>query len=348
MIGAVWFWIVAAMLAAYVVFDGFDLGVGILLPMLAGSEQEKRQMLRSIGPVWDGNEVWLIAGGGTLFFAFPLLYASAFSGFYLPLMIVLWLLILRGLGIELRSHVENEVWRSFFDGIFVLSSALLAIFYGAALANVIRGVPIGQDRYFFLPLWTNWRTGASPGILDWYTVLGGAVAVIALAHHGALWVVYKCQGDLEHRATVFAKRLFPALFAITAISLPATILARPGSLARYQAHPALFTVPVLVWTALIATAIFRSRPTHLYAFLASSLYLTMMLAGAAAGLYPVLLPSTNPAVPDITVAEALAGSHAIRIGLIWWGLGILLAILYFTVSYWLFRGKVSSETGYSH
>ena len=106
MIGAVWFWIVAAMLAAYVVLDGFDLGVGMLLPLLARSEDDRRQILRSIGPVWDGSEVWLLAGGGTLFFAFPLLYASAFSGFYLPLMIVLWLLILRGLGIELRSQVE--------------------------------------------------------------------------------------------------------------------------------------------------------------------------------------------------------------------------------------------------
>jgi cytochrome d ubiquinol oxidase subunit II len=348
MMGAVWFWIVAAMLAAYVVLDGFDLGVGILLPLLARSEDDRRQMLRSIGPVWDGNEVWLIAGGGTLFFAFPLLYASAFSGFYLPLMIVLWLLILRGLGIELRSHVENEVWRSFFDGIFVLASALLAIFYGAALANVIRGVPIGTDRYFFLPLWTNWRTGVSPGILDWYTVLGGAVAVVALAHHGALWLSLKCQGDLERRANMFAKRLLPALFAITVVSLPATVIARPGSLARYQAHPILFIVPVLVVAALAATAYFRAHIQSLPAFLASCLYLAMMLVGAAAGLYPVLLPSTNPAVRDITVAEALAGSHAVRVGLIWWGFGILLAVLYFTVSYWLFRGKVSAEAGYGH
>lgn len=348
MIGAVWFWIVAGMLAAYVVLDGFDLGVGILLPFLARSEHDRRQVLRSIGPVWDGNEVWLLAGGGTLFFAFPLLYASAFSGFYLPLMIVLWLLILRGLGIELRSQVESEVWRSFFDGIFVLSSSLLAIFYGAALANVIRGVPIGTDRYFFLPLWTNWRTGVSPGILDWYTVLGGVVALVALAHHGALWLAYKCQGDLEVRASKIAKRLFPVLVAITLVSLPATVIARPNSLASYQQHPVLFIVPVLVLVALIAIAILRARKQSLYSFLASSLYLAVMLVGAAAGLYPVLLPSTNPAVKDITVAEALSGSYPIHVGLIWWTFGMFLAVLYFTVSYWLFRGKVSSDAGYDH
>ncbi len=187
--GFVWFWIVAVMIAAYVVLDGFDLGVGILSPFLARSEDDRRMLIRSIGPVWDGNEVWLLAGGGTLYFAFPLLYASSFSGFYLPLMIVLWLLIMRGASIELRMHIDHNVWRSFFDGLFFVASALLAIFFGAALANVIRGVPLGADSYFFLPLWTNWRVGPNPGILDWYTVIGGVVALVALATHGALWLV---------------------------------------------------------------------------------------------------------------------------------------------------------------
>ena len=175
--GTLWFWIVAVMLTAYVVLDGFDLGVGIVFPFVARTEEERQHALRAIGPVWDGNEVWLLAAGGTLFFAFPLLYASAFSGFYMPLMIVLWLLILRGLSVELRMHVHEPLWRSFFDGLFFFSSSLLAIFFGAALANVIRGVPIGPDNYFYLPLWTDWRTGANPGILDWYTVIGGLMAL---------------------------------------------------------------------------------------------------------------------------------------------------------------------------
>src|ERR1700722_16000404 len=159
--GGIWFWLVAAMLVMYVVLDGFDIGVGVLHLFVAKTNDERRMALASIGPVWDGNEVWLIAGGGTLYFAFPLVYASSFSGFYLPLMIVLWLLILRGVSIELRGHIDHEVWRSFFDGLFFVASALLAIFFGAALANVIRGVPLGADNYFFLPLWTNWRVSAS-------------------------------------------------------------------------------------------------------------------------------------------------------------------------------------------
>src|ERR1700678_4121770 len=150
-----WFMIVAVMLAAYVVLDGFDLGVGAIYLGVARPGDDRRRALRAIGPVWDGNEVWLVAAGGTLYFAFPLLYASSFSGFYLPLMMVLWLLMLRAIGIELRSHVEERVWQGFFDTIFGVSSILLAIFFGAALGNVVRGVPLNAEGYFFEPLWTN-------------------------------------------------------------------------------------------------------------------------------------------------------------------------------------------------
>jgi len=209
--GFIWFWLVAIMIVAYVLLDGFDLGVGILHPFLAKTEEERSISVRSIGPVWDGNEVWLIAGGGTLYFAFPLLYASAFSGFYLALMVVLWLLIIRGASIELRSQIPIAVWRTFFDGMFCFSSALLAIFFGAALANVIRGVPLNPEGYFFLPLWTNWRPGPDPGILDWYTVLGGLIALVALAIHGALYLAVKTQGDLQSRARTFAQRGWVAL-----------------------------------------------------------------------------------------------------------------------------------------
>src|SRR5881227_2592326 len=136
MMETLWFCLIAVMLTAYVVFDGFDLGAGIVHMFVARTESERQQIFKSIGPVWDGNEVWLIAGGGTLYFAFPLLYASGFSGFYLPLMIVLWLLILRAIGIEFRMHLDSPTWRGFFDGCFAFSSVLLTIFYGAALGNV--------------------------------------------------------------------------------------------------------------------------------------------------------------------------------------------------------------------
>jgi cytochrome d ubiquinol oxidase subunit II len=346
--GFVWFWIVAVMIAAYVVLDGFDLGVGILAPFLVRGENDRRMLMRSIGPVWDGNEVWLLAGGGTLYFAFPLLYASSFSGFYLPLMIVLWLLMGRGASIELRAHIDHEVWRTFFDGLFFVSSALLAIFFGAALANVIRGVPLGSDNYFFLPLWTNWRVSAQPGILDWYTVIGGLVALIALATHGALWLTLKAPGELETRARRAASVLWVALLVITFISLPATIAVRPSALANYTAHPVLFAIPCLVIATLVGMIGFTKQRKPLAAFLSSCLYLVFMLVGAATGLYPTLLPSSSDPSRDITIAKALTGPHSLHVGLIWWSLGLVLALAYFITSYSLFRGKVSAEAGYGH
>src|SRR5215468_8597250 len=195
-----WFILVALMLTAYVVLDGFDLGAGVISIFVARGHEERNIVLKTIGPVWDGNEVWLIAAGGVLYFAFPLLYASGFSGFYLPLMIVLWLLILRGISIELREHVDTPLWRSFWDGVFAIASTLLAIFFGAALGNVVRGVPLHPDGYFFLPLWTNFRPGVEAGILDWYTVLIGVASLFTLAMHGGWWLVYKTEGAVGERA----------------------------------------------------------------------------------------------------------------------------------------------------
>jgi cytochrome bd ubiquinol oxidase subunit II len=347
--GFIWFWLVAVMIVAYVVLDGFDLGVGILHPFLAKTEAERNISIRSIGPVWDGNEVWLLAGGGTLYFAFPLLYASAFSGFYLALMIVLWLLIIRGVSIELRSQVEIAVWRTFFDGMFCFSSALLAIFFGAALANVIRGVPLGADGYFFLPLWTNWLPGAQPGILDWYTVLGGVIALVALALHGALYLAVKTEGDLQARARKFAQSGWVALIALTVISLPASVFVRKDTLDNYRAFPLAFAVPILVLLALAGIFVFSRKRDDRKAFASSCLYLVVMLVGAAVGLYPRLLPSSNDPALDITIAKALSGHHGLSVGLIWWGFGMLLAILYFTIVYRMFRGKVSAGAeGYGH
>jgi cytochrome d ubiquinol oxidase subunit II len=305
--------------------------------------------MRSIGPFWDGNEVWLLAAGGTLFFAFPLLYASAFSGFYLPLMIVLWLLILRALSIELRGHSAEPLWRTFFDALFTFSSSLLAIFYGAALANVVRGVPIGPDDYFFLPLWTNWKPGPHPGILDWYTVTGGVLALVALAVHGALYLSLKTEGELERRSRAFALNAWTVLLVLTLAGLPLTVLARPNSLDNYIAHPILFVIPSAVLVSLLVVLAALPRHSVRAAFLGSSAYLATMMAGAVVGLYPVLLPTVGTGGRDITIALALAGSHTLHVGLVWWTLGIMLATMYFVIIHWLFRGKVPRHAdGYGH
>src|SRR5579864_4922741 len=246
----VWFCIVAVMIAAYVVLDGFDLGAGIIYLFVARSSEDRRRVVRSIGPVWDGNEVWLLAAGGTLYFAYPQLYASAFSGFYLPLMMVLWLLMLRAIGIEFRTHVESQIWQGFFDVIFCAASILLTIFFGAALGNVIRGVPLGPDGYFFEPLWTNFNIGPHPGILDWYTILAGVVALVTLTAHGALYIVTKTEGDLNRRARKIALTLWPFQVLLTFVGLVETILIRPAVLENYKQHVIGFAIPAVVYTAL--------------------------------------------------------------------------------------------------
>ncbi len=341
----IWFSLVAVMIALYVVLDGFDLGAGIVHLFVARNDVERRMVLGSIGPVWDGNEVWLIAGGGTLYFAFPALYASSFSGFYLPLMMVLWLLILRGVSLELRNHIDVGVWRALLDRIFGLSSAMLTIFFGAALANVLRGVPLQADGYFFLPLWTNWQPGAHPGILDWYTVVGGLLALVALTLHGALWLTIKASGDLEARARRVVTPLWLVLALLTLVSLAATIAVRPTSLNNYFDYPASFIIPIGVVGTMIAIWMFNRKAEPLKAFLSSCCYLFLMLAGACWGLYPTLLPATTGADLDITLARALSGTRTLEVGLAWWGFGMALACGYVVFVYSKFRGKVDMQGG---
>src|ERR1700751_1059533 len=198
-----WFCLLGLTITGYVLLDGFDLGAGIVQLFVARTEAETTQVLRSIGPVWDGNEVWLVVVGGTLFLTFPTLYASAFSGFYLSLMIVLWLLILRGVSIEFRSHIDSAQWQQFWGTTFGAASAVLALVFGVALGNVVRGVPFDQSGSFFVPLWTNFSPVGQVGIIDWYTLLVGASSLLALAVHGSLWVVLKTERSLQERTRLF-------------------------------------------------------------------------------------------------------------------------------------------------
>ncbi len=343
-----WFMIVAVMVAAYVVLDGFDLGAGAIYLAIARTNDERRKIMRAIGPVWDGNEVWLLSAGGTLYFAFPLLYASSFSGFYLPLMMVLWLLMLRGVGIELRAHMENPVWRGFFDVVFSGSSILLAIFFGAALGNVVRGVPLGPDQYFFEPLWTNFRVnrgvgGTSNGILDWYTVLTGVIALVTLTAHGALYVAVKTEDELNQRAWRVAVLAWPVQLLLTIAGLIATVSVRPGVLDNYKHHAIGIVIPVLVFGSLAVMMRGMLNRADKMAFVASALYIVGMLVGAAFALYPVVLPaSTDPAL-NLTIYNTAAGQHGLSVGFTWWILGMVLALGYFFFLFRMFKGKVRLE-----
>lgn len=340
-----WFIIVAVMIAAYVVLDGFDLGAGAIYLYVARTSDERRAVLGAIGPVWDGNEVWLLAAGGTLYFAFPQLYASAFSGFYLPLMMVLWLLMLRAIGIEFRAHMENPVWLGFFDVIFCVSSALLAIFFGAALANVIRGVPLGPDGYFFEALWTNFRTGENPGILDWYTVMAGVVALVTLIVHGALYIALKTEREVNRRARRVAVVLWPLQLVLTFVSLVATYFVRPTVMHNYSQYPAGFLVPLIVFASLVVMLWATRTENEKLAFVASGAYITGMLVGAVFALYPMVLPASTDPSYSLTIQNAAAGRHGLTVGFVWWTIGMTLALGYFVFIYRMFKGKVQIDGG---
>jgi cytochrome d ubiquinol oxidase subunit II len=292
--------------------------------------------------VWDGNEVWLLAAGGTMYFAFPALYASSFSGFYLPLMMVLWLLILRGISIEFRNHIHSPVWEPVWDFVFSASSLLLAIFFGAALANVVRGVPLDATGYFFEPLWTNFALGEETGILDWYTILVGVLALAALAMHGALWVQLKTKGTVSERSSKLAHKTWWVVVALTAIVTAVTFTVQTQVKSNLTTWPLGIVFPLLALAGLAGVQFEIIKRDERKAFFASCAYLAGMLTSVIFGLYPMVLPARNP-IYSLTVAGAKAPDYGLKIGLIWWFIGITLAIGYFTYVYRNFAGKVSVD-----
>jgi cytochrome d ubiquinol oxidase subunit II len=316
----VWFVLVAFMITTYVVLDGYDLGVGALHRLIGRTDSERAQAAEAIGPIWNGNEVWLIAGGGSLFLAFPRAYAAAFSGLYFGLFIVLWLLIGRGLGLELRRQVDHPLWHVACDTVFWLSSAALALVFGVALGNVVRGVPLGPDGYFHLPLFS---------ILNWYAVLVGVFGLVALAAHGARFLVWRADGALGRRAHRWARALWWAELAlVAALALP-THSVRPQLFSALVDHPWRLVFPALALAGLVGM---RARDPR-RAFVASSAFLAGLLATTAAGLYPSILPAREHRPFGLTVDNAASGEHALSIALWWWVPGMVLAGAYFLFVY---------------
>lgn len=343
-----WFLLTALMLVAYVVFDGFDLGVGAIYKLVARSADERSLVRKTIGPVWDANEVWLLAAGGTLYFAFPALYAASFSGFYLPLMMVLWLLIGRALGLELRHHVDDPLLAEVCDSVFMIASLLLAVFFGAALGNVIRGVPIEPDGYFFLPLWTNFRPGAHPGVLDWYTVTCGVVVLVAIANHGARYLILRSSGLVHHRAHQVARWTTRLLPVLTFASMVATVIVRPAVLDNYARQPIGLLLPAGVVAGLSGMEWAMRSGRERLGFFASVTYLVSMLGGAAFALYPVLLPSSIDPAGSLTINAAATSAYAMRVAATWWLVAFLLVVATFTHLYRTFRGKIRAGDGDEH
>ncbi len=336
-LAALWFCLVSLMLALYVVFDGFDLGAGIL--HLFAKPDERAAIRASLGPVWHGNVVWLLAAGGTLYFAFPAVYARAFSGFYLPLMLVLWLLVFRALGLEFAEHVHDRVWQPFWGACFGIASLALAVVFGAALGNVVRGVPLDGNGRFFAPLWTHFGTEGRVGVLDWYTVLAGLAAALVLSFHGALWLALQSGGAWGAAARRLHVPLGVAVAALTA----ATFLVQPHVVGRLAAEPWGFGFPALAVAAFLAARRHLDGGRNVQAFVMSCLMVAALFASAVFGLYPYLLPSNvNPSL-GLTAQGSAAPAHGLKIGLAWWIPGMALVAFYFTIVYRRFAGRTAQD-----
>jgi cytochrome d ubiquinol oxidase subunit II len=342
---SLWYCIVAALIATYVVLDGLDLGAGVAYLIAAKTNDERQRVLRAIGPAWDGNEVWLLAAGGALYFAFPRLCAAIIRGFCFPLAVALSLLIVRGVAIALRAHVQNPGARRFIDVFFGVSSVLIAVLFGTALGNIVRGVSLDAKGRFFEPLWTGLKLSSHTGFLDWYTVLTGIIALATLTAHGAYYVALRTDADLGRRARGLALLLWPIQFFLTFSAFVATYFIRPEIMTNYDRHRGGLLIPVIIVASLAVMLWANPKGKAKPAFVASSLYIACMLAGTAFALYPVVLPARDHRY-DLTIQNTAVATDGLSVGLSWGILVAVLAVGCFVFVYRMSRSKVHLEEGY--
>jgi cytochrome d ubiquinol oxidase subunit II len=329
-LNVIWYALFVAIIAAYVVLDGFDLGVGMLHPFVPADDTERRVSLNSIGPVWDGNEVWLVVGGGVLFAAFPEVYATLFSGFYVPLMAVLASLILRAVSIEFRSKRPSAAWRGLWDRVFGVASLLVALLLGVAFGDVAAGVPIdGSHTIRFDPV----------GLVQPYALLVGLTAVAMLAQHGAIYLALKTEGELQERARRAAGRLSPAFAALAAAAVVATAVSQPHLTAWYrQVWPLAVPLAAGVAIANVVREVRARRETA--AFASSCAGIGLLIASVALGQYPAVLTSSMNGAYSLTIGNSMSSPRTLVVMLVIAAIGMPLVLAYTTGVYWLFRGKV--------
>ena len=351
-----WYIVLMTMLTIYVILDGYDFGAGIIHLFFAKTEKDKKAITSAIGPFWDANEVWLIASGGVLFFAFPTLYASAFSGFYLPLIIILWLIIFRAIGLELRGQVHNKIWETIWDKAFGISSLLLALFFGVALGNVVRGVNLGmvtdgisayEPHYFFLPLWNSTFNPHAEqlGIIDWFTLMLGIVGVVALMIHGANWIIFKTNSALNSKLRNVVFNLNFVLLALVLTSLATWHIIEPQPFQNFIAHPWLWVFPLITFAGIFGLFKVKSFKKDGLGFLFSSMFLFGGLTSTVVSIFPKLLPSTNSVNPSLTVYNVAADEYGLTVGIYWFAIAAILVAIYMFVQYRIFRGKLD-DVGY--
>lgn len=318
MLETIWFAIWGVAWAAYFMLDGFDLGIGTLLPFIARKEEDRRLAINAMGPFWDANEVWLITAGGVTFAAFPKAYAVMFSGLYTPLMLLLFALIFRGVAFEFRGKLDSVAWRKTWDGCLIAGSFLPALLLGVAFANLFAGIPIDEAGTFHGNLFT---------LLNPYGLLGGVLFVLAFAFHGALWLATRTEGELGERAVVTAQRLWPAVVTIAVTFLAATWLYTP-LWRNLFARPLFLVIPLLAVAGLVLSFVFLKQRHFGRAWFASSAFLLMAVLFGVSGMFPNLLLSSISTTASVTAQNSASSPLTLQIML-----GVVLVFLPIVIGY---------------
>ncbi len=353
-----WFIIIAIVFAVFFILDGYDFGAGIIHLFFAKTEKDKQVIAKSAGLFWDSNEVWLVAGGGMLFMAFPTFYASVFSGFYLPLIIVLWLIVFRAIGLEFRNQFDYQMWKDMWDKAFGISSLLLALFFGVALGNIVRGVNLGgvennisayEGHFFFLPLWDSSFSPLSehPGVIDWFTIIIGIISVITLSIHGANWIILKTNSSINNQLKTVIFKLNIALLVLTVISLSVWQSVKPDAFNNFLDKPYLIIFPLLYFTGLFGLFFIKKLKNNNYSFIFSILLILGGITSSLASMFPVLLPSTNGINESLTIYNTAAHEYGLSVAMGWGIAGFILLFVYMIIQKRLLGGKID-KMDYGH
>lgn len=326
----VWFVLIGVLLTGYAILDGFDLGVGAL-HLLVKKDEERRLLINAIGPVWDGNEVWLVTGGGALFAAFPEVYATVFSGFYTAFMLLLFVLIFRAVAIEFRSKQEMKWWRQMWDAAFSISSVLIAFLMGVALGNIVKGIPLDANKEF---------TGTFLGMITPYTVLVGVTTLALFMMHGAIYGVMKTEGELHNKMRGWVNNTIIFFVICYVTTTMATLVYYPHMTEHFKEYPYLFIVAILNMLAVANIPREILHGNDFKAFLSSSASIAALMALFAIGLFPNIVISNPDPQNSLTIYNAASSQKTLNIMLIIALIGIPFVLAYTISIYWIFRGKV--------
>lgn len=333
MLNIIWFFLIGVLLIGYAILDGFDLGVGAL-HLFSKGDTERRTLLNSIGPVWDGNEVWLVTAGGALFAAFPNAYATAFSGFYLAFMLLLFMLIFRAVAIEFRSKEPGAGWRRTWDVLFSLGSIVATILFGVAVGNIVLGMPIDQDMEF---------RGTFLGLLRPYTILTGLFALSMFVNHGAIYLYMKTEGELQEKIKHWIWRTLPIFVMLYMLTTIVTLAKVPSMLRNFEQFWWAWAIVIVNVLAIgnIPRTLYLGRDFQAFLSSAVSIAAVIMLFGI--GIFPNMIASTLNPEWSLTIWNAASSSTTLRIMLIIAAIGMPFVLAYTISIYWIFRGKVKID-----